>query len=217
MCTKVEDSRLKALWGFNVLLCTYITSRAYLSADGSFMSQQIHPEHIEVSQAGAAMLTQYPEDELQTIDPKARECAETPSRAGKASTKQRPPSGSTERSGSERSPPYSQQHRKRSAADLNNDPGRPMKRRSSRVHRKIKRDGFFDWRNIDLAQLHTDSIPSTGLPKNSPHRLVRRGLSPLASCESLGMQPDAPYRSSYGSVSKTQEFRAGQVGAYHAS
>jgi hypothetical protein len=59
-----------------------------LSADGSFMSQQTHLEHIGVSQTGASMPTQNPEDELQTIDPKAWECAETPSRAGKDSTKQ---------------------------------------------------------------------------------------------------------------------------------
>lgn len=35
------------------------------------MSQQTHPEHFEVSQAGASMPTQYPEDELQIIDPKS--------------------------------------------------------------------------------------------------------------------------------------------------
>ena len=68
------------------------------------MSQQTHLEHIEVSQASASMPTQYPEDELLTIDLKAWEYAETPSRAGKASTKQRQTPGATGRGEGERPP-----------------------------------------------------------------------------------------------------------------
>jgi hypothetical protein len=181
------------------------------------MSQQTHPEHIEVSQAGASMPTQYPEDELQTIDLKAWKCAETLSRAGKASTKQRQTPGASGRSDGERPPPYPQQHRKRSAADLSNDLERSMKRRSRRVHRKIERGGFIDWRNIDLDLSYADSISSASPLRKFLSRLVRGGSSPLASCENPGMQPFPPYRSSYGSVSETQDFQARLVSAHHAS
>jgi hypothetical protein len=75
------------------------------------------------------MPTQYPEDELETIDLKAWECAETLSRAGKASDKQRQTPGATRCSDGEQPPPYPQQRRKRSAADLSNHSERPMKRR----------------------------------------------------------------------------------------
>jgi hypothetical protein len=192
------------------------TSPCESSVDVGFMSQQTHPEHIEVSQADASILTQYPEDELQTIDPKVWQCAETPSQAGKASTKRRQTPGATGRSDGERPPPYLKQHRKRSAADLRNDPERPIKRRSCRVHRKIERGDFVDWRNIDLAP-HADSIPSAGPSRKISPRLVRMSSSPLASCESPGMQPYPPYRSSYGSVSETQDSQAGLVSAHHAS
>jgi hypothetical protein len=161
------------------------------------MSQQTHPGHIDVSQADASILTQYPENELQTIDPKVSQCAETPSQAGKASTKRRQIPGATERSDGERPPPYPQQHCKRSAADRSNDPERPMKRRSCRVHRKIERGGFVDWRNIDLAQSHADSIPSAGPSQIISPRLVRRGSSPR--------------------VSETQDSQAGLVSARHGS
>jgi hypothetical protein len=180
------------------------------------MSQQTRLKHVEVSQAAASMPTQYHEDGPPTIDLKAWECAETPSRAEKASTKQRQTPGATERSEDEQPPPYPQQHRKRSAADLSNDPERPMKRRSSRMHGKIKRGGFVDWRNIDLARSRISSIPSAGPPRNSHPRLVRRSLSPLDSCESPAMQPFAPYRSSDGIMAERQDFQAGLASAPHA-
>ena len=146
----------------------------------------------------------------------ARDCAEIPSRAGKASTKQRQTPGATGRSDGEWPFLHPRQRRKRSAADLSNDPERLMKRRSNRMHRKIKRGGFDDWRNIDLARSPIESIPSAGPSQKSSPRLVRRGSSPLDPYESPRMQPFAPYRSSDRSVAKRQDFQAGLASAPHA-
>ena len=148
---------------------------------------------------------------------KARECAETPSRAGKASTKQQQTPGATGRSDGERPSPHPRQRRKRPAADLGNDPERPMKRRSNRMHRKVERGVFIDWRNIDLARSPLDSIPSAGPSPNSSPRLVRKGSSSLDPYESPRVQPFAPYRSSDGSVAERQDFQAGLASVSHAS